>query len=133
MKTIFMTGTFDVLHRGHIEVLKYAKSLGDKLIVAVDTDARVKKLKGETRPIYSLDDRISMLLAVRYVDHVVSFETDDDLIELLKQANPDVLLAGSDWKDKPGIGRQYAKEVMYFNRIEPHSTTNTILKAINNE
>jgi D-beta-D-heptose 7-phosphate kinase/D-beta-D-heptose 1-phosphate adenosyltransferase len=133
MKTIFMTGTFDVLHRGHIEVLKYAKSLGDKLTIAVDTDARVKKLKGKTRPIYSLEDRICMLLSIRYVDDVVSFNSDEDLIQLLKQSNPDILLAGSDWKHKPGIGREYAKEVMYFDRIEPHSTTNTILKAINNE
>lgn len=121
-----MTGTFDVLHRGHIEVLKYAKSLGDKLIVAVDTDARVKRLKGETRPIYNLDDRTCMLHAIRYVDDVVSFDSDDELIQLLKQNNPDVLLAGSDWKHKPGIGREYAKQVLYFDRIEPYSSTNTI-------
>ena len=121
-----MTGTFDVLHRGHIEVLRYAKSLGDKLTVAVDTDARVKILKGESRPIYSLEDRIFTLLSIRYVDNVVSFDSAEDLIELLKQANPDILLAGSDWKDKPGIGREYAKEVVYFDRIEPYSTTNTI-------
>ena len=121
-----MTGTFDVLHRGHIEVLRYAKSLGDKLTVAVDTDARVKMLKGESRPIYSLEDRIFTLLSIRYVDNVVSFDSAEDLIELLKQANPDILLAGSDWKDKPGIGREYAKEVVYFDRIEPYSTTNTI-------
>ena len=126
MKTVFMTGTFDVLHRGHIEVLRYAKSLGDKLTVAVDTDARVKMLKGESRPIYSLEDRIFTLLSIRYVDNVVSFDSAEDLIELLKQANPDILLAGSDWKDKPGIGREYAKEVVYFDRIEPYSTTNTI-------
>jgi len=126
MKNIFMTGTFDVLHRGHIEVLRYAKSLGDKLTIAVDTDARVKRLKGESRPIYSLEDRIFTLLAIRYVDNVVFFDSDEDLIELLKQANPDILLAGSDWKDKPGIGREYAKQVVYFDRIEPYSTTNTI-------
>lgn len=121
-----MTGTFDVLHRGHIEVLKYAKSLGDKLIVAVDTDDRVKRLKGISRPIYNLEDRISMLLAIRYVDNVVTFDSDEDLINLIRQTNPDVLLAGSDWKDKPGIGREYAKQVAYFDRIEPYSTTNTI-------
>lgn len=121
-----MTGTFDVLHRGHIEVLKYAKSLGDKLIVAVDTDARVKRLKGENRPIYSLDDRTCMLHAIRYVDDVVCFDSDDELIQLLKQNNPDILLAGSDWKNKPGIGREYAKQVLYFDRIEPYSSTNTI-------
>jgi len=126
MKNIFMTGTFDVLHRGHIEVLKYAKSLGDKLTVVVDTDARVKRLKGETRPIYNLEDRIYMLLSIRYVDSVISFDSDEDLIQMLKQANPDILLAGSDWKYKPGIGREYAKEILYFDRIEPYSSTNTI-------
>lgn len=126
MKTVFMTGTFDILHRGHIEVLKYAKSMGDDLTVAVDSDARVKKLKGESRPIYNLQDRICMLLAIRYVDSVVSFDSDEDLIQLLKLTNPDVLLAGSDWKDKPGIGREYAKQVIYFDRIDPYSTTNTI-------
>ena len=121
-----MTGTFDVIHRGHIEILKFAKSLGDYLIVAIDKDSRVSQLKGNDRPYHKEQDRIFVLSSIRYVDEIVTFGSDEELISHLRKVNPDVLIAGSDWKGKPGVGREYAKEVVFFDRIEPHSTTNIL-------
>ena len=76
MKIIFTNGCFDILHPAHIEMLKYAKSLGDTLVVGIDSDERVKEKKGKLRPINSSEDRKQMLLAIRYVDEVYVFEND---------------------------------------------------------
>jgi D-beta-D-heptose 7-phosphate kinase/D-beta-D-heptose 1-phosphate adenosyltransferase len=127
MIKVFMTGTFDVLHRGHIEVLKYAKNLGDTLTVAVDTDARVRSLKGSSRPFHNEDDRVFVLSSISYVNDIVTFGSDEELIQHLKRIKPHILVAGSDWKDKPGVGREYAEQVVFFDRIQPYSTT-SILK-----
>ena len=75
MKTIWVNGCFDVLHRGHLELLRYAKSCGDKLIVGIDSDAKVKRDKGNDRPFNSQEDRKFMLESIRYVDRVLVFET----------------------------------------------------------
>lgn len=123
MKIVFMTGTFDIIHKGHIEALKYAKSQGDKLIVALDSDDRVKLLKGPTRPFNTLEDRIAVISAFKYVDEVYSFKNDEDLKKLLISLSPDIAIAGSDWNGKKYVGEEYVKEVRYFDRIEPYSTT----------
>jgi D-beta-D-heptose 7-phosphate kinase/D-beta-D-heptose 1-phosphate adenosyltransferase len=78
-KIIWTNGCFDVLHRGHIELLKYAKSLGDWLVVGIDTDERVKNSKGESRPFNNIEDRVAMLESIKYVDEVVVFDTDCEL------------------------------------------------------
>lgn len=123
MKRIFVNGTFDIIHRGHIELLNYAKSLGDYLIVAIDTDERVKKLKGVERPIYKLSDRLFHLQNIKSVDDVVSFDTDEELFDLVKGC--DIIVKGSDYKGRVIPEQKYCKQLIYYDRTE-HSTTKTI-------
>ena len=126
MQTVFVNGCFDILHRGHIELFKFASSLGDKLIVALDTDDRIKISKGESRPHNRLEDRKEMLLAIRWIDKVLSFSTDSELENLIKNIKPDKMIVGSDWQDKNVIGAQQAKNLIFFERIGEYSTTKTI-------
>jgi D-beta-D-heptose 7-phosphate kinase/D-beta-D-heptose 1-phosphate adenosyltransferase len=130
MKTVFVNGTFDVLHTGHLLLFEYAKSLGEYLIVAIDSDERVKEKKGTTRPINSLLDRAFMLSNLYYVDEVRTFDSDNDLEELVKYYKPDIMVVGSDWKNKPVIGSQYAKELKFFDRIDEYSSTKIIQSII---
>lgn len=131
MKTIVVNGTFDILHRGHLDVLNYAKSLGDFLLVCIDTDARVKELKGDTRPINSEIDRVLLLANLKAVDIVRTFGTDQELEDILKEYQPEVMVKGSDWKGKPIVGEQYCKEIVFIERTNDYSTTNTIQNIIN--
>ena len=131
MKKVFVNGTFDLLHSGHIHLLNYAKSLGDFLYVAIDTDERVKEKKGSSRPIYSLEERIFHLQNLKPVDVVLSFKTDEQLENLVKIIEPDIMIVGSDWKGKPVIGSQYAKKLVFFDRIEEYASTKTIQSIIN--
>lgn len=126
MKISFVNGCFDVLHPGHIELLKYARSLGDYLIVAIDSDRKVAEMKGPKRPIFSQIDRSNMLTAIRYVDVIHVFDTRKELEDLLESTRPDIMVVGSDWKGKDVVGSQYAKEVRFFDRIGSFSTTKTI-------
>ena len=125
-RIVFVNGCFDVLHRGHIELFEFAKSHGEYLIVALDTDERVKQQKGEKRPFNSLTDRQKVVSSIKYVDWVDSFSTDEELIALVRQASPDVMIVGSDWRGKTVIGSQYAKEIKFFERIDGYSTTNIL-------
>lgn len=131
MKIIFTNGCFDILHPAHIEMLKYAKSLGDTLVVGIDSDERVKEKKGKLRPINSSEDRKQMLLAIRYVDEVYVFENDKQLKSLVKKFEPDIMIVGSDWMGKPVIGSEHAKEVKFFKRIPKYSTSKTIESITN--
>ena len=126
MKICFVNGCFDVLHPGHIELLKYSRSLGDYLIVAIDSDRKVAEMKGPQRPIFSQTDRSSMLASIRYVDVVHIFDSKTELEDLLESITPDIMVVGSDWKGKEVIGSMYAKEVRFFDRIGSFSTTQTI-------
>ena len=126
MKIIFVNGCFDVLHPGHIQLFKYAKSLGDYLIVAIDSDKRVSEMKGPERPIFSQSDRSQTLEAIRYIDVVHIFDSKEDLENLLKSIAPDIMIVGSDWKCKEVVGEQYAKTVQFFDRVGGYSTTKTL-------
>lgn len=130
MTTVFVNGTFDLLHRAHLEMLNYAKSFGNYLIVAIDTDARVKEKKGQTRPIYNQDDRAFFLKNLKSVDQVETFSSDQELENLVERFSPDVMMVGSDWKGKTVIGSQYAKQLIFFDRIENYATTNTIKRIV---
>jgi D-beta-D-heptose 7-phosphate kinase/D-beta-D-heptose 1-phosphate adenosyltransferase len=130
MKTVFVNGTFDVLHRGHLLLFKYAKSLGEYLIVAIDSDDRVKEKKGESRPINNASDRSFMLQNLKQIDEVRTFSSDKDLEELVKYYKPDIMIVGSDWKHKPVIGSQYAKELKFFDRIDGYSSTKIIQSIV---
>ena len=130
MKTIFTNGCFDILHPGHIAMLKYARSLGDELIVAIDSDSRVKSKKGLTRPINSSIIRKEILNAIRYVDRVYIFNSDDELFNLVKTISPYIMVIGSDWKDNKVIGSEHAHKIEFFKRMEEYSTTKTIENII---
>ena len=126
---VMVNGTFDILHRGHIEMLNYAKSRGDYLLVAIDTDRRVRELKGETRPVNNQEDRKFHLENLKVVDGVMLFDSKEELIEIMKGWQPDIYVKGSDWKkDKPSTAEQYCKQVIYYDRVGDYSTTNTILR-----
>ena len=126
MKIIFVNGCFDVLHPGHIQLFEYAKSLGDYLIVAIDSDEKVSQMKGKERPIFSQEDRSKVLQAIRYIDVVHIFNSKEELEDLIKTINPDIMIVGSDWKGKEVVGEQYAKTVRFFDRVGEYSTTRTL-------
>ena len=127
---VFVNGTFDLLHPGHIALLNYAKSLGNYVIVGIDTDDRVREKKGETRPIYNQDDSGLMLVALKAVDEVRYFDSDESLEALVKEVKPDVMVVGSDWKDKSVIGSYWAADLKFFDRIEKYATTKTVESII---
>jgi D-beta-D-heptose 7-phosphate kinase/D-beta-D-heptose 1-phosphate adenosyltransferase len=132
MTTVMVNGTFDVLHPGHIALLNTARSYGDWLVVAIDTDRRVKELKGEQRPINNQTDRKIMLSNLKAVDFVVFFDSTEELIKLMELYKPEVYVKGSDWKhDKGSTAEQYCKRVIYYDRVGDYSTTNTIQNIIN--
>lgn len=126
MKTVFVNGCFDILHRGHIELFKYAASLGDTLIVAIDSDERVKSSKGLSRPFNNQDDRVFMLESIKYIDKVCIFNSTEELENLIKYVSPDLLVVGSDWVGKEIVGGEYAKRICFFDRIPGYSTTKII-------
>lgn len=131
MSKIIVNGTFDIVHRGHIELLNYAKSLGDWLLVCIDTDRRVKELKGEQRPINNQWDRQFMLQNLQSVDAVRFFDSAEELEEICKNYQPDIMVKGSDYKGKPIVGSQYCKEIKFVDLVNGYSTTNTIKNIIN--
>ncbi len=131
MKTIVVNGTFDILHRGHLDMLNRARALGDFLLVCIDTDARVKELKGDARPINSEMDRILLLANLKAVDNVLTFGSDQELENILKEYQPAIMVKGSDWKGKPIVGEQYCKEIVFIERTDGYSTTNTIQSIVN--
>ena len=131
MKNIFVNGTFDILHPGHVQLLNYAKSLGETLTVGIDSDRRVKENKGYARPVYNVGDRAYMLQNLKAVDYVVIFDSDEELERCIKTVKPDIMVVGSDWKGKSVIGSMYSAELRFFDRIEEYATTKTIQSIIN--
>lgn len=126
MTTAFVNGTFDILHPGHITLLNTARCYGSYLIVAIDSDRRVRELKGKDRPVNNETVRKIMLSNLKAVDIVVVFDTDEELMDILKLYKPDVMLKGSDWEGKPIVGGHLVKRIEYFDRIDDYSTTKTI-------
>jgi rfaE bifunctional protein nucleotidyltransferase chain/domain len=127
---IFVNGTFDILHRGHLELLNFARGLGDFLMVGIDTDDRVKEKKGTTRPIHNQEERKFFLENLKSVDEVKFFSSDQELEQLIKSFQPDIMVVGSDWKGKSVIGSYYASKLIFFDRIGDYATTKIIQDII---
>lgn len=128
-RIVFTNGCFDILHRGHVEYLQKARELGDLLILGLNSDLSVKKLKGENRPINNEEDRAIVLSALECVDFVIIFD-EDTPFELIKIINPDILVKGGDYKIENVVGREFAKETILIDFVDGYSTTKTI-KSIN--
>ena len=126
-KKVFVNGTFDLLHRGHLELLNYAKSLG-YVYVGIDTDECIKGKKGPTRPIHNQEERKFNLENLKSVDEVIFFSSEPEFEGLIKSLQPDIIIVGSDWKEKSTIKSYYDGELIFFDRIEEYSTTKTIQK-----
>ena len=125
-KRIFVNGSFDVLHLGHLRLLNYARSLGDHLCVAIDTDRRIRELKGDNRPINNLYERKTMLSNLRCVDEVLVFDSNQDLVHIMEAYKPDIIVKGSDHKETSQLSKQYCKEVIFYERFGEYSSTRKI-------
>lgn len=137
---IWVNGCFDILHTGHMDLLWYAKLYYpralvsklpkdyNKLFVGLDSDKRVKQLKGDKRPINDINTRLSMMQNLRMVDEVFIFDTDDELRQLIKQFNIDYMIVGDQYKDKEVIGRENSKYGVVFYSVDGRSTTNIVEK-----
>jgi D-beta-D-heptose 7-phosphate kinase/D-beta-D-heptose 1-phosphate adenosyltransferase len=127
---IFTCGCFDILHIGHVRLLKYAKSLGKELIIGLNTDESIKRLKGDKRPINKFEHRKEILEGLSYVDAVIGF-SEDTPYNLMKKINPDVIVKGGDYTPQHVVGNDLC-EVIIFNLIDDISTTNILKKLRNN-
>ena len=125
---IWTSGCFDILHVGHIELFRYAKSLGDELVVGVDSDEKIRLDKGKKRPINDLQYRMTMLQSIKYIDKVIPFDNTKELRDTVKWYRPNIIVMGSDWKNKEVIGEDYAEKLIFFERVGNYSTTNMIRK-----
>jgi D-beta-D-heptose 7-phosphate kinase/D-beta-D-heptose 1-phosphate adenosyltransferase len=126
---IWINGTFDIIHAGHIKLFKRARILSGLdgwVKVGADTDQRITGLKGQKRPINKLEDRIEVLRSIKWIDEVVTFSNDLELEELIKDFSPDILLIGSDYKDKKIIGDKWTREILFFERYSDLSSTKII-------
>ena len=123
---IWVNGCFDVLHMGHIELLRYAKLLGHTLIVGTDSDQRIKSNKGFSRPINNLALRVKFLEAIRYVDTVVSFDTDEQLNELIRFYNADTMVVGEEYKGRRTVGGECVKNIIFYPKQYGLSTTKLV-------
>ena len=124
-KVIFTNGCFDVLHKGHIDYLRKSKELGDKLIVGLNSDESVKKLKGKSRPVNNQEDRKAVLESLEFVDEVIIFNSDTPY-ELIKHIEPDIITKGGDYKTKEEVVGHDIAEIVIIPYLEGYSTTYTL-------
>ncbi len=125
-KVVFTNGCFDIVHRGHLELLKYCSTLG-KVVVGLNSDQSVKKLKGSNRPFFSQEDRKFMLQSLKYVDQVIIFNQETPL-QLIENLRPDFIVKGGDYSPEQVAGNEIS-QVIIFDYIDGYSTT----KVLNNE
>jgi rfaE bifunctional protein nucleotidyltransferase chain/domain len=125
---VWVNGTFDILHIGHLELFSFASNFG-KLRVGIDSDSRVRKLKGHNRPINNQENRKKFLESIKFIDSVVVFDDDNQLINNIKDWNTEIFVIGSDYIDKEIIGSEFCKQVIFFDRLLEFSTTKIIEKC----
>ncbi len=129
MPLIFTNGCFDILHRGHVELLKFCKGCGNTVYVGLNSDKSVKCLKGENRPVNNQEDRKVMLESLRYVDKVIIFD-EETPYKLIQKIRPDIIVKGGDYCPDKVVGNDIA-EVKIFEYVEGYSTTKTIQSIAN--
>lgn len=122
-KIVWINGCFDVLHYGHFKLIQYAASFGGILTIGIDSDERVKQLKGNDRPFHTQQQREYNLRQIRGVGDVIVFHTEDGLRNTLKELNPDIFVIGDEYMYKPIIGGEFVKEIKFFPKLKGFSTT----------
>lgn len=128
MKKIWINGSFDILHIGHIRLINFAKTFGI-VRVGLDSDERIRERKGVSRPFNPLYDRMEFISSISGVDAVVHFNNDSELVDRIKEWNPDIMVIGSDYEGKKIIGAEHIKEIIFFPRTSS-STTGLVDKII---
>ena len=132
-KVVFTNGVFDILHRGHVEYLEKAKSLGDVLMLGLNSDASVKKIKGEDRPVMGQEDRAIVLAGLSSVDYICFFE-EETPANLIRQLIPDILVKGGDYQIDDIVGRETVEanggKVVTIDLVNGQSTTSLIEKMV---
>ena len=123
---VFVNGTFDLIHPAHLELLNYAKQHGSYLVVAIDSDSCVKRLKGQNRPVNCQQSRKLLLENLKAVDEVLIFENHQELSNIIQNYQPDVMIVGSDYRDKKVIGAEHARKLIFFERDPRYSSTKII-------
>jgi len=128
-KIVFTNGCFDILHAGHVNIFEQARNLGDALVVAVNSDISIKKIKGEKRPVVPESQRMQVLAALEAIDYVIIFEEEDPLM-IIEELQPDILVKGGDWPIETIVGREIVEkkggEILSIPLMEGISTTNII-------
>ncbi len=122
VKKVWVNGSFDILHVGHIRLLEYAASLGS-VRVGIDTDKRIKEKKGKNRPYNTLEDRVEFLYSIKYIDSVITFSSNEELVNSIKEYGPDLMVIGDDYTYHSIIGIEHIPEVRFFEKIPGKSTT----------
>lgn len=122
MKKVWVNGTFDVVHIGHIKLLEFANSFGT-VTVGLDTDERVRSKKGESRPFNTLDDRMDFISSIRFVNDVVCFGSDEELIQQIKNYEPDIMVIGGEYRYKEIIGLEHVPRIEFFEKIDGYSSS----------
>jgi len=132
-KVVFTNGCFDILHRGHIHLFHEAKKFGDILVVAVNDDSSIRAIKGPSRPIFPLEERMEVLEAITDIDYIVPF-SEETPKEIISSLLPDVLVKGGDWKPKEVVGRkdveQAGGKVVTIPYLSHHSSTDIIQRIL---
>lgn len=130
-RRIIVNGTFDILHRGHIEMLNYARSQGTYLLVCIDSDRRVRELKGRLRPVNKQEDRKFALDNLKAVNAVWIFDSAEELEHICKIYKPDLMVKGSDYQGKEIVGSEYCNKIEFF-KLVPNYSTSKVIENINN-
>ena len=123
---VWLNGVFDVLHMGHIKLFEFAKSQGDYLTVGIDSDERVKFLKGKDRPLNNQYDRVGLLNAIKYIDNVIIFNSEEELVSTLKHYDPDIFVVGREYEHKRIVGAEHLRKIVFFDIVPGYSSTNII-------
>jgi D-beta-D-heptose 7-phosphate kinase/D-beta-D-heptose 1-phosphate adenosyltransferase len=122
VKKVWVNGSFDILHVGHLRLLEYASSFGN-VRVGIDTDERIREKKGPDRPYNTLEDRVEFLYGIKYVTDVVTFGSNEELVESIRKYDPDLMVIGDDYNYHTIIGIEYIPQVKFFEKIPGKSTT----------